>query len=127
MFIHDQAVCENLLGGLFQIALADGIIHPKELQFLQNVAFEFNLSDRDFKRIASLYSEANDADPYQILGVNRNASNYQIKKSYRELSRENHPDTLIAKCMPQEFIDIANEKMANINAAYDQINKERSL
>ena len=127
MFIHDQAVCENLLGGLFQIALADGIIHPKELQFLQNVAFEFNLSDRDFERIASVYNEANDADPYQILGVNRNASNDQIKKSYRELSRENHPDTLMAKGMPQEFIDIANEKMANINAAYDQINKERSL
>ena len=127
MFIHDQAICENLLGGLFQIALADGVIHPKELQFLQNVAFSFNLSDHDFERIASAYNEANETDPYKILGVNRDTSNDQIKKNYRDLSRENHPDTLMAKGMPQEFIDIANEKMANINAAYDQICKEKSL
>jgi len=127
MFIHEQAICENLLGGLFQIALADGIIHPKEIQFLQNVAFSFNLSDSDFERIASAYTDTNRSDPYQILGVSHNASNDQIKKSYRELSRENHPDTLIAKGMPQEFIDVANEKMANINAAYDRITKERSL
>jgi DnaJ like chaperone protein len=127
MFAHDPAICENLLGGLFQIALADGVIHPKELQFLQNVAFSFNLNDRDFERISSAYNEANEADPYKILGVNRNVSNDQIKKSYRELSRENHPDTLMSRGMPQEFIDIANEKMASINAAYDQITKERSL
>jgi DnaJ like chaperone protein len=127
MFIRDQAICENLLGGLFQIALADGVIHPKELQFLQNVALSFNLNDKDFDRIASVYTSSNRADPYQILGVNRNSSNEEIKKSYRELSRENHPDTLIAKGMPQEFIDIANEKMANINTAYDKITKERSF
>jgi DnaJ like chaperone protein len=127
MFIHDQAVRENLLGGLFQIALADGIVHPKELQFLQNVAFSFNLDDHDFERIKSAYTGAGGIDPYQILGVDRNASNNELKKNYRELSRENHPDKLIAKGMPQEFIDIANEKMASINAAYDQISKERSL
>ena len=127
MFIHDQAVRENLLGGLFQIALADGIVHPKELQFLQNVAFSFNLDDDDFKRIKSAYTGVSGMDPYQILGVDRNASNNELKKNYRELSRENHPDKLIAKGMPQEFIDIANEKMASINAAYDQISKERSL
>jgi DnaJ like chaperone protein len=127
MFIHDQAVRENLLGGLFQIALADGIVHPKELQFLQNVAFSFNLDDDDFKRIKSAYTGAGGIDPYKILGVDRNTSNNELKKNYRELSRENHPDKLIAKGMPQEFIDIANEKMASINAAYDQLSKERSL
>ena len=127
MFVHDQAVRENLLGGLFQIALADGIIHPKELHFLQNVAFSFNLDTTDFKRVQSTYTNGNNADPYQILGVDRKTSNNDIKKSYRDLSRENHPDTLIAKGVPQEFIDIANAKMASINAAYDQISKERSL
>ena len=66
-------------------------------------------------------------DYYEALGVDRQASDADIKKSYRNLSRENHPDTLIAKGMPQEFIDVANEKMASINAAYDQVSKERSL
>ena len=55
------------------------------------------------------------------------SSDLEIKKTYRKLIRENHPDTLIAKGMPQEFVDVANEKMAAINAAYDLIEKERGL
>ena len=127
MFIHDQAVRENLLGGLFQIALADGIVHPKELRFLQNVARSFNLNKNDFERIKSIYINDDNVGAYQVLGVDQKTSNDEIKKSYRELSRENHPDTLIAKGVPQEFIDTANAKMASINAAYDQISKERSM
>ena len=127
MFIHDQAVRENLLGGLFQIALADGIVHPKELSFLQSVACSFNLNENDFVRIKSIYTNDDKVDPYQVLGIDQKTSNNEIKKSYRELSRENHPDTLIAKGVPQEFIDTANAKMASINAAYDQISKERSM
>ena len=127
MFIHDQAVRENLLGGLFQIALEDGIVHPKELRFLQSVACSFNLNENDFARIKSIYTNGDNVDPYQVLGIDQKTSNNEIKKSYRELSRENHPDTLIAKGVPQEFIDTANAKMASINAAYDQISKERSM
>ena len=59
--------------------------------------------------------------------MTRKASDAEIKKTYRKLIRENHPDTLIAKGMPQEFVDVANEKMAAINAAYDLIEKERGL
>ena len=62
-----------------------------------------------------------------MLGLSRKASDDKIKKTYRILIRENHPDTLIAQGMPQEFIDVANEKMAAINAAYDVIEKERGL
>ena len=127
MFVHDQAVRENLLGGLFQIALADGTVHPNELRFLKQVAYCFNLDENDFDRIRLGYIGSNITDPYQILGIDRSASDSKIKKTYRELSRRNHPDTLIAKGMPQEFIEVANEKMASINAAYDQISKERSL
>ena len=97
------------------------------MQFLKKVALSFNLSQSDFDRIATVFNGASRNDPYQILGVSRDASDNEIKKKYRELIRENHPDTLIAKGMPQEFIDIANEKMANINAAYDQMSKDRSL
>ena len=127
MFIHDQAVRESLLGGLFQIALADGIVHPKEIRFLQSVACSFNLNENDFARIKSIYTNGDNVDPYLVLGIDQKTSNNEIKKSYRELSRENHPDTLIAKGVPQEFIDTANAKMASINAAYDQISKERSM
>jgi DnaJ like chaperone protein len=127
MFGHDQVVCENLLGGLFQIALADGVIHPNELNFLKKVSRAFNLNNNDFNRIQSAHMTTHIVDPYQILGITRKTSDKNIKIAYKKLSRENHPDTLIAKGMPQEFIDIANEKMASINAAYDQVSKEQSL
>ena len=66
-------------------------------------------------------------DPYEVLDIDRSASDDQVKAKYRALIRENHPDVLMAKGVPQEFIDLANEKMAVINAAYDRIEKEREL
>ncbi len=127
LFAHDTAVRESLIGGLFQIALADGVVHPNELTYLKKVARAFGLSNQDFDRIQSAHMGSDNADPYKILGITRDMSDDEIKKTYRKLSRENHPDTLIAKGMPQEFIDVANQKMASINAAYDQVSKERAL
>ena len=116
-----------MLASLFQIALADGIIHQDEDKFLHEVANCFGLSDKDFNRIRSSFITSNKTDPYELLGVNRKMSDSEIKNIYRDLIRKNHPDVLIAQGMPQEFIDTANKKMASINAAYDLISKERSI
>ncbi|MCW8916071.1 MAG: DnaJ domain-containing protein [Magnetovibrio sp.] len=67
------------------------------------------------------------ADPYEVLGVNAEASDTAVKSAYRKLIHENHPDKLMAQGMPQEFIDLANEKMTVINGAYDKIKKMRGL
>jgi DnaJ like chaperone protein len=53
--------------------------------------------------------------------------NNEIKSAYRKLIREHHPDTLIAQGMPEEFIEIANSKVAAINAAYDKICSDRGI
>jgi DnaJ like chaperone protein len=129
MFAREPAVMEELLGGLFHIAKADGAIHPNELKFLRKTALIFGFTERQFERLKTIHLSAPSevADPYQVLGVSRRASAQDVKKAYRKLIRENHPDTLIAKGMPQEFVDIANEKMAAINAAYDRIEKEQRI
>jgi len=127
MFAHQPNILENLLGGLFHVALADGVVHPSEIKFLQRVAHAFGFDDTTFDRIRSTFMGSDDTDPYALLGVTRETSNDDIKAAYRKLIRENHPDTLIAQGLPQEFIDVANEKMAAINSAYDRIEKERSL
>ncbi len=131
MFAHEPAVMEELLGGLFHIARADGFVHPKELEFLRKTALIFGFSEVQFERLKAIHmgdmGGADGVDPYQVLGLSSKASDDKIKKTYRTLIRENHPDTLIAQGMPQEFIDVANEKMAAINAAYDVIETERGL
>ena len=66
-------------------------------------------------------------DYYEVLGLAKGASADEIKKAYRKLIHENHPDKLIAQGLPQEFIDLANEKMAAINSAWDTIKKQRGF
>ena len=127
MFAHEPAVLEELLGGLFHIAKADGVVHPAELDFLTKVAAIFGFDTGGFARIHASLSEPERTDPYTVIGVSRDVTDAEVKKVYRRLIRENHPDTLIAKGMPQEFVEVANRKMASINAAYDRISKERGL
>jgi len=66
-------------------------------------------------------------ESYKILGVNPSADDAEVKSAYRKLLREYHPDALMSKGLPQDFIDLANEKMASINHAYDVVKKERGL
>lgn len=127
MFRNEPAVLEELLAGLFHIAKADGEVRASELTYLREVAGIFGLDVRSFERVHAMFVGPDESDPFEVLGVSRGASNEEIKSTYRQLIRENHPDTLVAKGMPQEFIDIANERMAAINGAYDKIEKQRGI
>ena len=61
-------------------------------------------------------------NPYSVLGVDRNATNDEIKQAYRELVRKYHPD----RYRDSDLADLASEKMKEINAAYEEIQKERA-
>ncbi|HEY1638432.1 MAG TPA: DnaJ family molecular chaperone [Rhizomicrobium sp.] len=118
------AVLEDILDGLFEIAKADGVLHPGELAFLERVADIFGFAPNEFRRIrASHFPDR--SDPYVILGVAHDASEDEIKRTYRMLVRENHPDSLMARGVPEEFVKLANDKLAAINTAYEKIGQER--
>jgi DnaJ like chaperone protein len=124
VFRGNPGVLEDVMDGLFEIAKADGVLHPGELQFLETVAEIFGFAPQVFRRIrASHFRDA--ADPYVILGVSWEASDDEIRRTYRLLVKENHPDRLIARGVPPEFEKIANDKLAAINAAYEKILQER--
>lgn len=127
LFAAEKAVLEDLLASLFHIARADAPIQPVELAYLRKVADIFALEHASFERVRSMFVSGSAADPYGVLGVSRTASDDEVKRIYRKLIREHHPDALIAKGLPKEFIEVANQKMAAINAAYDQVGRERGL
>lgn len=128
MFADNRAVLEELLDGLFHIARADGRIAEEELDYLRRLSEIFGFSPRDWDRIrAANMLTQEPCDYFCILGVTRDASDQEIREAHRRLVLENHPDRLVAQGMPQEFIDIATEKLATINAAYDEIKKLRGI
>ncbi|MBO0738520.1 MAG: TerB family tellurite resistance protein [Alphaproteobacteria bacterium] len=126
LFAKDRAVLENLLGGLFHIALADGRIFPAEDAYLREVAHLFGFDAADYARLRALHVGAETADgedPFLILGVSREASADMIREAYHRLVRESHPDLVIAQGLPPECIALASARLARINAAYEQITK----
>jgi DnaJ like chaperone protein len=126
LLAEEPQLKRDVLEALFHIAAADGIFHGAEDIYLADVARRFGFSDAEYRAIRALFVRDSN-DPYAVLGVAPNISDEELKAHYRRLVRENHPDTLMAHGVPEEFIDIANRKLAALNAAYDQIAKERAL
>ncbi|HEX5078651.1 MAG TPA: TerB family tellurite resistance protein [Geminicoccaceae bacterium] len=132
MFERDRYLLSELLTGLFDVARADGALNRAETDFLRRVAAIFGFDEAAFEEIrrrftASARRMSGADDAYAVLGVSRDASDEEIRKVYRQLVREHHPDRLVAKGLPQELVEHANRTLAAINVAYDRIAKERKL
>lgn len=125
-FRAHPAYLEDIMDGLFHIALADGIITDDEMSFLMSVSDIFGFSEREFKRIKIAHCGRAADDPYLILGVDEDISDQDLKRAYRRMAAANHPDRLVARGLPRELTRLATQKMAMINKAYDEILAERS-
>ena len=124
-FRAKPAALEDVLDGLFHIALADGIVSPDEMVFLETVADIFGFSEREFRRIRTAHLGRSADDPYLILGIDEDISDVDLKKAYRRMAAANHPDRLIARGLPEQMQRLANHKMAMINEAYAEILRQR--
>lgn len=119
------AMLEDILDGLFHIAKADGLVHEREGIFLHRIAEIFRIDETHYEAIMARHVNLGAGDPYVVLGIERGKPFDEVKKRYRKLVSDNHPDRLIARGLPQEFIKIATTRVAAINAAYEMI--ERGL
>lgn len=119
------SMLEDVLDGLFHIAKADGLIHENEMAYLARIAAIFGLDEERFERIKARHVHIGGRNPYAVLGVSPLDDFSAIRRKYRSLVSEHHPDLLVARGVPVEFHAVAHERMAALNAAYEAIEKER--
>ena len=119
----------DLITLLLQIAHADGQLHPAEEKLVREIARDLGLSDRDYQECRTLFGVTGPSaeSAYEILGVPPGSTEAVVKKAYRGIAREYHPDVLQSKGLPADFMQFAKEKLQKVNEAYDVIKKERGF
>jgi DnaJ like chaperone protein len=124
---------------LISTALSDGNLHPAEHGALQHIArqlgfhrlqldqlIEMIRAQQHFGHQASAPSSSRVSDAYAILGIPASSSDAEVKKAYRRLMSQHHPDKLVSKGLPEEMIKLAAEKTHEIKTAFETIKKSRA-
>lgn len=125
LFEDEPAIMEDVLDCLFHIALADGVMHPREMELLRQAADAFAIGPADWRRISAPHLGVEKDDPYAVLGVDSTVSDAELKKAYHAHVKDNHPDRLIARGVPVDLVKISEGRMAAINDAYEKAMAER--
>jgi len=123
MFKTDTAVLEDLIEGLFHIAMADGHYHPNEDDYINRVAKIFNIDEATYRSFRTRFVPDAPPDAYDVLGVTPDSTLDQIHKKWRQKIRETHPDQMIARGLPEEAITMATKRLIAINKAWEEINE----
>jgi DnaJ like chaperone protein len=116
---------EDVLDGLFFIALSDGVVTSDELVYLEDVSRLFGLSPLAFRRLRATHMGAGPDDPYVILGIAADAPDETVRAAWRSALSEAHPDRALSRGLPQDYVLVAQAKSAAINNAYDTVMRER--
>ena len=121
-------------------AMADGVLHAEEKKLLYQISDHLHYPRKFFERLLSMvqgqqhYAHNTQGsgrvtlkDAYAVLGVDEGASDGDIKKAYRRLMNQHHPDKLVSKGLPEEMMTIAKEKTQEIKAAYEDVKQSRGM
>jgi DnaJ like chaperone protein len=111
---------------LFKLAAADGSLNQDEEKALLRIRDVFNISEQQYNSIKACYFKDTDRY-YRILNCSQQNSDQEIKASYKKLVKDFHPDTVISKGLPEEFVQFATVRFQEIQDAYENVRKERSF
>ncbi len=123
MFRGREEILETLLDGLFHIAQADGALHENEVLFLQTVAEIFALPEAVFEQVRLRNLPARDRSSYDLLGVSPDMPLEEIRRHWRKLAAKLHPDRLQGEGLPPEALRLTEQRLADVNAAWDSIRR----
>ena len=108
-----------------RVAISDAELTDVEEKVILSAVRIFNFSDEKYRQIRSKY--VNEVEKYYaVLGCRPNDSEDTIKQRYRKLVQDYHPDKIVSKGLPEEFVKFANDKFREIQEAYDVVKKERA-
>jgi DnaJ like chaperone protein len=119
MFRSQPDMLNDLMEGLFHIAMADGAYHPAEDAFLEEVARIFALPEGDFESLRARFVPDTSPLPHTVLGIPPGASYDEGRTAWRKLVRANHPDALVARGLPEEAVRMAEKRLIDINRAWE--------
>ncbi|HSS63736.1 MAG TPA: co-chaperone DjlA [Gammaproteobacteria bacterium] len=123
-------------------AYADGSVHAEERRILEHVCHRLGVSRSELDQLETLvqaglhYRQGAGApsrarmpldEAHGALGVSEDSSDEEVKKAYRRLMSQHHPDKLVAKGLPEEMMRLAKEKTQEIKAAYERVKEARGL
>ena len=123
---NQPALVVSFFDLLLKIAAADGKLHPAEENALKSIKLIFRLSDRQYEDIKAAYFRDMDKH-YKMLNCTAESSNEEIKSNYKKLVKDFHPDKIISKGLPEEFINFAESRFREIQESYEKIQKERNF
>jgi len=140
----ERNVLQMFLAIQIQVACSDGVIDQNEQAILYTIAENLGFSRFDLDRLIQMiqgqqhfhrggqggqqYNKADsEADAYKVLGVESSATDKDVKRAYRKLMSQNHPDKLASKGLPEEMMELAKEKAQDIQKAYEVLRSSRGF
>lgn len=145
VFMRRPEAAAYFLEVQIQIAIVDGVLDQREMQVLEQVAASVGIPSAELERIVRRlqaerdfehFADTGDAGPpegsrlakaYEVLGVDADAGNDEVKKAYRRLMNRHHPDKLMAQGVPEETLRLATEHSQKIQDAWEVVRRARGI
>jgi DnaJ like chaperone protein len=125
-FQNQPQLLDLMIDVLLRLSIADGILSNSEERLINAAAGIFNFSEKKYQELKSRYA-LDFEKHYAILETDSNATDEEIKKQYRKLVKEYHPDKIASKGLPEEFTTFAQNKFREIQEAYNAVKQERGM
>lgn len=126
-FRSEQTLVLSMFDLLMRVAVADNDFHHKEEEYIKKAKKIFRISDSQYQSIRSQYLDTDDLEKYyKILECSPEADFKEVKRKYRKKAKKFHPDNVIGKGLPEEFVDFAEQEFKKINDAYEKIKEQKT-